>query len=297
MDNKMLRPSKKLFILLLGPGVVWYVFSVIVPLLGSLRYSFYSFKGMRLDKFVGLANYKELITDSIFWHSFMNNMIITVLCIIGQIGIALIFASFLNTRFVHFKNFHRGVMFFPAVLSTVIVGFIWTMLYNNDYGLINFALRALKLDFMILPWLDDPKYVVTFLSIPIIWQYIGYYMIIIMAGMSSIDRSVLEMAEIDGVNGWTKLTKITIPLIKNTLMVCLILCISGNMQAFEHIYVMTGGGPGTSSTVMAMYAYSKSFTQGRIDYGNAISVGILVLSLALIYIIKKVTGGSKNEQQ
>jgi len=296
MDNKMLRPGKKLFILLLGPGVLWYVFSVILPLLGSLRYSLYSFKGMRIDKFVGLANYKELIADPVFWNSFKNNMLITILCIFGQIGIALIFASLLNTRFVRFKNFHRGVMFFPAVLSTVIVGFIWTMLYNNDYGLINFALRAMKLDFLILPWLDDPKYVVTFLSIPIMWQYIGYYMIIILAGMSSIDKSVFEMAEIDGVNGWTKLTKITIPLIKNTLMVCLILCISGNMQAFEHIYVMTGGGPGTSSSVMAMYAYSKSFTQGRIDYGNTISVGILVLSLALIMIIKKATGRSKNEQ-
>lgn len=295
MDNKVMQPSKKYFLLLLGPGVAWYVFSVIVPLLGSLRYSFFSFKGLRIDKFVGLANYKELIIDTVFWNSFKNNLIITILSIIGQIGIALVFATLLNASFVKFKNFHRGVMFFPAVLSTVIVGFLWTMLYNNDYGLINYALRALNLDFMILPWLDDPKLVVSFLSIPIVWQYIGYYMIIIMAGMSSIDKSVLEMADIDGVSGWTKLTKITIPLIKNTLMVCLMLCISGNMQVFEHIYVMTGGGPGTSSTVMAMYAYSKSFTQGRIDYGNTISIGILVLSLALIIIIKKLTGGSKDD--
>ena len=295
MDNKIMRPSKRIFILLLGPGVGWYVFSVIVPLLGSLRYSFYSFKGMRINEFVGLKNYKELIIDSTFWNSFKNNMIITILCIIGQIGIALLFAALLNSSFIKFKNFHRGVMFFPAVLSTVIVGFLWTMLYNNDYGLINFMFRTLHLDFMILPWLDDPKLVVTFLSIPIIWQYIGYYMIIIMSGMSSIDKSILEMAEIDGATGWSKLTKITIPLIKNTLMVCLMLCISGNMQVFEHIYVMTGGGPGTSSSVMAMYAYSKSFTQGRIDYGNTISIGILVLSLAMIIIIKKLTGGSKDD--
>lgn len=295
MDNKALRPSKGLFILLLGPGVIWYVFAVIVPLFGSLRYSFFSFKGMRADRFVGPANYAELATDPVFWQSFRNNIVITVLCIIGQIGLALIFAAMLNTQMAKLKNLHRAVIFFPGVLSMVIIGFIWTIMYNNDYGLINFFLRALKLDSLILPWLDDPKYVVFFISIPIIWQYVGYYMVIIMAGMSSISKEIYEMAEIDGANGWKKMVLITMPLIKNTLMVCLMLCISGNMQVFDHIYIMTMGGPGTSSTVMALYGYSKTFTQGNIEYGNTISIGILIISLVLILITKRIIGGRKVE--
>ena len=101
------------------------------------------------------------------------------------------------------------------------------------------------------------------------------------------------MAEIDGVNGWKKLIYITIPLIKSTLLVCLMLCISGNMQVFDHIFVMTNGGPGTSSSVMALYAYSKTFTQGRIAYGNTISIGILLVSLVLILITKWIVGGRK----
>lgn len=284
-----------MFVLLLGPGIVWYVFAVIVPLLGSLRYSFFSFKGMRADKFAGLANYAELVNDLLFWDSLKNNMIITVLCVIGQIGLALIFATMLNSRMAKLKNLHRAVLFFPGVLSMVIVGFIWTIMYNNDYGLINFFLRALRLDFLILPWLDDPRYVIYFVSIPIIWQYIGYYMVIIMAGMSSISGEVYEMAKIDGVNGWKELIYITIPLIKNTIIVCLMLCISGNMQVFDHIFVMTMGGPGTSSAVMALYGYSKTFTQVRIDYGNTISIGILLTSLILILITRRIIGGRKVE--
>lgn len=295
MDNKVLRPKKSLFVLLLGPGIAWYVFAVIVPLLGSLRYSFFSFKGMRADKFAGLANYAELVNDLLFWNSLKNNMIITVLCVIGQIGLALIFATMLNSRMAKLKNLHRAVLFFPGVLSMVIVGFIWTIMYNNDYGLINFFLRALRLDFLILPWLDDPRYVIYFVSIPIIWQYIGYYMVIIMAGMSSISGEVYEMAKIDGVNGWKELIYITIPLIKNTIIVCLMLCISGNMQVFDHIFVMTMGGPGTSSAVMALYGYSKTFTQVRIDYGNTISIGILLTSLILILITRRIIGGRKVE--
>mgnify|MGYP002412180471 CR=1 FL=1 len=246
MVNQAIRPKKWLFVLLLGPGIVWYVFAVILPMLSSVFYSFFS---VRLDKFIGLNNYLELVKDEIFWYSFINNIIITVLCVVGQIGIALIFAALLSTRYVKLKNFHRAFIFFPAILSPVIVGFIWTIMYSTDYGLINFFLRALKLESLILPWLDDPKNVVFFVCIPIIWMYIGYYMVIIISGMSSIPNEVYEMADIDGASGMKKLIYITMPMIKNTLMVCLTLCISGNMQVFDIIYVMTGGGPGTSSSV------------------------------------------------
>lgn len=293
MYNKALRPKNYMFVLLLGPGIIWYIFAVIAPMLSSLRYSFFSFKGVRISDFVGLANYKELVTDSIFWISLKNNIVITILCVAGQIGIALIFAMLLNMAYVKFKNLHREFIFFPGVLSTIIVGFIWTIMYNSDYGLINFFLKLLKLDFLILPWLDDPKLVLFFVCIPIIWQYIGYYMVIIMAGMSNISKDIYEMSEIDGVTGMQKLVYITMPLIKNTLVVCLMLCISGNMQVFDYIFIMTGGGPGTSTSVMAMYGYSKTFTQFRIDYGNTISVGILVISLAIILITKRAIGGRK----
>lgn len=295
MTNQVLRPKKGLFLLLFGPGVIWYIFAVILPLLSSLWYSFFSFKGYRLDKFVNLKNYVELVQDTVFWQSLKNNIVITILCVIGQIGIALLIATMLNTKLVFLKKLHRAVIFFPGVLSAMIVGFIWTMMYNKDYGLINFFLNGLHLESFILPWLDDPRIVIYFVSIPLIWQYIGYYTVIILAGMSSISKDVYEMSAIDGANTWQKLLYITMPLIKPTLVVCLMLCISGNMQVFDHIFVMTEGGPGTSSMVMALHAYSKTFEQGRIAYGNTVSIGILLVSLFFIGLSRFIIGGKKSE--
>lgn len=119
-------------------------------------------------------------------------------------------------------------------------------------------------------------------SIPLIWQYIGYYMVIILSAISSIDTEVFESAEIDGANGVQKAWYITLPLIKNTMLVCITLCVAGNMKAFDNIFVMTKGGPGTASMVMAMYGYQISFNQSNMGYGSCISVGIFVLAMLVI---------------
>jgi raffinose/stachyose/melibiose transport system permease protein len=119
-------------------------------------------------------------------------------------------------------------------------------------------------------------------SIPLVWQYIGYYMVILLSAISSIDTEIFESAELDGANGFQRSIYIVLPLIKNTMLVCLTLCIAGNMKAFDNIYAMTAGGPGTSSMVMAMYGYQVSFNQQNMGYGSCISVGIFVLSLLVI---------------
>lgn len=119
-------------------------------------------------------------------------------------------------------------------------------------------------------------------SIPLIWQFIGYYMVILLSAVSSISTEVLESAEIDGATGIQRARYIVLPLIKNTLLVCITLCVAGNMKAFDNIYVMTAGGPGYSSMVMAMYGYKVSFEQSNLGYGSCISVGIFILALAVI---------------
>lgn len=296
MVSSSIRPNKKMFIMFLAPGLLWYSFVMLFPLYSALKYSFYEWSGGLKMTFIGLDNYKTLIHDELFWLSFKNNFIITGLCVIGQIGIALIIATLLNSKIVKWKNFHRAIIFFPVILSTVIIGFIWTIMYNKDFGLINWLLHFLRLDFLIVPWLDNPKYVIYSVCVPIIWQYIGYYMVIIMSGMTNISGEVFEMAEIDGCTGFKKLIYITIPLIKNTLAVCVMLCIAGNMQVFAHIFVMTAGGPGVSSMVMAMYSYNKSFLQYQLGYGSAISIGIMIISLGLVILTRKVIGRSKSEE-
>ena len=119
------------------------------------------------------------------------------------------------------------------------------------------------------------------ICVPMVWQYIGFHLVILLSAMTSIDPNILEMAELDGANEFQKATKITMPLIRDTLIVCISLCISANMRAFDHIIAMSSGGPGYSSCVMAIYAYKQSFTNLNMGYGSALSVLIFVVTAVL----------------
>lgn len=273
--------------LYLFPGVALFIGFVILPLLLSMRYSFFNWNGGANMRFVGLGNYLELVQDPDFWNAFKNNIIVIISCIIGQLGFALLLCGLFTSKLLKLKEFHRTVMFIPVVLSAIVVGFVWTLIYNKDIGILNILLKALHLQALIQPWLDDPKIVMFSVSVPLIWQYIGEYLIIFMAAVQGIEKSILEVAEIDGCTGLNRLRYIIAPLISDTIKVAVMLCIAGNMKVFDHIYVMTGGGPGNSSMVMAQYAYKISFQQFKLGYGSTISVGILVLSLTIIFVSRK----------
>lgn len=284
--KRMLKtgPSSRTIFAYLAPGAIIYSFSVFLPVLGALYYSFFNWTGGPRMKFTGFSNYIELISDQTFWKSFGNNLYLTAIAIIGQVGLAFIFASMLSSRVAKLKNFHRTLAFFPVTVSAVVVGFVWSMIYDYNYGLLNILLKAVGANNLVQPWLSRNNGIMTLVSIPIVWQYIGLYMVIILAAFTSIDKEIIEMAEIDGANSFQRARFITLPMIRGTMLVCIMLCISGNMKVFDHIFVMTGGGPGTSSMVMAMYAYQTSFLKYRMGYGSALSIGILVLSLSLILI-------------
>jgi raffinose/stachyose/melibiose transport system permease protein len=216
---------------------------------------------------------------------------------VGQIGIAYIFAMMLNTRISKLKGIHRTLCYFPVTLSAVVIGFIWSMIYDFRFGMLNGLLRAIGQGDLQQAWLSNIDWVLTFASIPIVWQFIGLYMVIFLAAFTAIDQNVMDMAEIDGATGIQRMIFIAMPLLKNTFVVALILCISGNMKTFDHIFVMTGGGPGTSTTVMAMYAYNVSFLRHNMGYGSAISIGLLVLSFVIILGVRLIMGIRKKGEE
>jgi raffinose/stachyose/melibiose transport system permease protein len=259
-----------------------------LPLFLALYYSLFQWDGGKDKQFLGLANYGKLLGDRMFWESFWHNIQFIIWTVLGQIGIALVLAVLMISPMLKGKNFHRTVLFFPVVLSAVVVGFLWRIIYNKDYGLLNLFLMVIGKPQWIKPWLDDPAIVIPSLAIPKIWQYIGYYLVILLASINSIDKSVLDSAEIDGAVGWRKTVYIIMPLIKDTLIVTVMLCISGNMKTFDQIYVMTGGGPGTSSTVLAIYAYQVSMERMDYGYGSTVAIGVLVLSLAMIALSRRI---------
>jgi raffinose/stachyose/melibiose transport system permease protein len=264
------------------PSLIVFLFVVIAPIFAALYYSTFKWPGGQKKTPIGLQNYIDMIHDSIFWHSFSNNIFLTVFCLIGQIGLAFLFACLLNTRDLRAKNFHRAVAYFPVTVSAVVVGFVWTMIYDYNYGILNLLLKTVGREDMVKVWLSEPGSIMAVVSFPLVWQYIGLYLVIILAAMTSISNEIFEMAEIDGAGGLKKSLYITLPMIKGTLITSVMLCISGNMRAFDHIYAMTRGGPGYASSVMAMYAYNVSFMQVNMGYGSTLSLGILILSLTLV---------------
>ncbi|MBA2943506.1 sugar ABC transporter permease [Paenibacillus sp. CGMCC 1.16610] len=263
------------------PALVLYLFFVIVPIFWSAYYGFFDWKGIGAAKFIGLDNYVEVLQDPIFWKSFKNNMLIVAASVFGQVPIALILALLLM-KSTFFQRVIRASVFMPMVLSSVVVGIIWGYIYHPQIGILNFLLDGVGLDGWKKAWLSDPKVSMYALMVPIIWNYIGPYMIMFIAALQNISPEIEDAAQLDGVGPVRKLFAVTLPMIWDTVKVAVVLCISGSLKAFDLIYVMTGGGPAHSTELLASYMYNSTFNVYRFGFGSAISTAIIILSLILI---------------
>ena len=293
------RNAKKnlpLIYVLIGIPFFLYIFIVIVPLCVSIFYSLLKWDGIGSQSFIGIKNYATMIKDKNFWLSTTNTLIISLYCVIGQVGVALLISFLMTNRKLKLKEFHRTVIFFPVVLAPVVIGFVWKFVYDQNFGLLNTLLRAMGLDSWIRLWLDDTSIILTTVSIPVMWQYIGLYLVILMSAISAVPTEVYECAEIDGANWYQRSVKITLPMIWDTLKVAIILCASGTMKIYDHIYIMTNGGPGRSSSVLALYCFKTTFENSNFGYGATISVMLLVFSLLISWLIQLLMGsvGRKN---
>ncbi|UQZ83436.1 Lactose transport system permease protein LacF [Paenibacillus konkukensis] len=272
------------------PAFLLYAFFVIIPVFWSAYYGFFDWKGIGAATFIGFDNYAEVVKDPIFWKSFKNNMLIVAASVFGQVPIALILAVLLMKSTL-FQRIIRASVFMPMVLSSVVVGIIWGYIYHPQIGILNFLLDNMGLASWKKAWLSDPKISMYALMVPIIWNYIGPYMIMFIAALQNISPEIDDASQIDGVGPVRKLFVITLPMIWDTIKVAVVLCISGSLKAFDLIYVMTGGGPAHSTELLASYMYNNTFNVFRYGYGSAVSTAIIILSMLLIagsqYLMKR----------
>jgi raffinose/stachyose/melibiose transport system permease protein len=288
--NDIMRPRGWVIAAYMAPSVALFTFVVLVPIGMAGYLSLFGFSSIKRLSFVGLRNYLVLIRDPTVLVSLGNNLFLVAVCLVGQIGTAFVLASILSSPKVFAANLHRTVIYFPVTVSAIIIGYVWGFVYDYNYGLITLFQKLIGHAEWVQPLLAQQKTVMWCLSVPIIWQYVGFHLVIIMSGMSAIDKSIYEMAEIDGANGFQKAVRITLPMLRGTLAVCVLLCISANMRIFDHIVALTNGGPGYSSNVLALYAYNVSFSQLNMGYGNALSVATLVVTMALFLLARKALG-------
>ena len=281
--NNRLKPKKSVMAAYMLPGILMYLMIFVLPIFLAIYFSFFNFKTINVKTFIGLRNYNHLFNDRNIGTALTNNLFRVAVNLVGQLGIAFILANMLHSRSINQRTagFFRTVIYFPVTLSAVVIGYVWLMIYDYHYGLLNFLLTVFGRSDKVRAWLSDPATAMVCVSIPMIWQYVGFHLIIITSAMTTIDPGIYEMAAIDGASGFRQTFSITFPLIRNTLGVCVTLCISANMKAYDHIVAMTNGGPGNKSTVLALYAYRMSFTQNNLGYGNTVSVAIMVVMLGI----------------
>lgn len=283
--------GKGKFAIIIGllPALLLYVVFAIYPILQSFYYSLMEWNGFSEMTFIGLDNFKKLFQDSLFWNSVKNNIYVVIASVLGQIPIALFIALLLNRKLKGVRIF-RTIGFLPVVLSTVVISLTWSLIYNSKNGMLNELLRTVGLDGFAQNWLGDPKWTMIAVLVTVIWQFVGLYLIIFLAALQNVPEEVLEAAKIDGASEWATTWKITIPMIWDTVIVAVILCISGSLKTFDLIYVMTNGGPAHSTDVMALYMFNETFSNLNYGYGSAVSVFIFFFSLLLIFIITKLLG-------
>lgn len=296
MNIREIRNNKQriwIYALVLIP-FIYFVYVMIYPLGTSIYYSLTKWKGIGDPKFIGIQNYLTLFKSEDFWLVTKNTLFLSLVCTIGQVGIALIIAFLMTLRRLRAKAFHRAVIFFPVVMAPIVVGYVWRFIYNSNYGILNTFLNAIGKSEWIRYWLDDQEIVLGMVSIPVIWQYIGLYMIILMSAISAIPQEIFECAEIDGATGFKKSIYITLPMVWDTLKVCIILCAGGTMKIYDHLVALTNGGPGRATESLAMYCYEYTFKFGNFGMGSAIAVTILVLALAISGVIQLLMGRRKD---
>ncbi|MDF2595993.1 MAG: sugar transporter permease [Clostridia bacterium] len=278
--------NKKTIIIGLLPALLIFIVFVIMPIVRSFFYGFYSWNGLSAPEYIGLENFKEILTDRIFWHSFKNNIIVVIASVFGQIPIGLIIAIILNKK-LKSSSFFRTVFFMPMILSTVVVGLLWSTILNSQVGIFNAILNQIGLGQLAMDWLGNPRIAIYTICFVIVWQFFGLYMIIFLAALQNIPSEIFEAANVDGASEWCKLVNITIPMIWDSIMAAVVLCIAGGMRTFDLVFVMTQGGPAQATELMATYMYNKTFAVYKYGYGSAVSLVIFVISFSFIIISRR----------
>lgn len=286
--NKV-RKNKLAIVVFLLPAVLLFAGIIIIPVFKSGYYSLLDWDGITEGTFVGLENYKTLFTKKTI--GFTKSMGHMMMLAFGSVFIQLPFALFLAlllAKGIRGERFFVTVFFIPVLLSTVVIGQLWVKMYNPDYGVINTALRMLGLESWCHTWLGEKETVMWAVFLPIIWQYVGYHMLLMYAGLKSINSDIKEAAYMDGANYVVTCRYILIPLLKPVLRVCLIFGVTGAFKAFDMIYVLTNGGPAHASEVPSTLMFTNIFMKNKYGLGSAIAIFIIFICFATALLIKKI---------
>ncbi len=273
----------------------FYVALFVLPGIIGIGYSFTDWSSYSdTIHFVGLDNFKEIFSPDRNYIDYIGNtLLFTIFTTVGKTGLALVLALLLS-KGVKALGFHRSVMYMPSVLSILIVSLVFTSILNPSSGMLNESLRAVGLDGLAQKWLVDPKLALWSVMGVDIWRGMGYIMTILIVGILSISPTYYEAADIDGASAWKKFRYVTLPLLKPTLAVTIVLNVLYGLKVFDIVYALTNGGPGHATEVMYTSVF-KEFSLGRYAVGTAISSVMFIIMIVVGFFMIKVL--TRNEVQ
>ncbi len=282
---KRIRKRGIMIFLFLMPSMLLLLIFVLWPMLYSMVLSFYEWKPLKDNVFVGLANYKELLHDKLWWISVWNTLYYIALNVPLIMAMALGMAALVTHT--KLSKLFRGIYFMPTMLSLVATGIAWNYLLGTNNGAVNGLLNACGLSSV--KWLTSGKIAMVSIVIVTAWRWAGYYMVMLVAGMLGISEQYYEAASLEGARPWQKFWYITLPELKPILVFIALMSIIGSFQEFDLFYMITSGGPGTSTYVTGYYMYQTAFSSMRMGYASAMSVVLFVVILIFTLLQNKFT--------
>jgi raffinose/stachyose/melibiose transport system permease protein len=279
-----------------APALLLYVGFVIVPMGMAVFYSPFKWNGLEpLDNFVGLDNYKRALSDSVFRGAIWHKVLFIILSLAIQLPLGLGLALLVNRR-IRGRALLRTILFAPYVISEVVGAVAWLLLLQPD-GPIDSVLRGVGLGGLVQLWLANGSIVIYTLFVVVTWKYIGFAIILFLAGLQGIPKELLEAASIDGASPWKITRHITLPLLGPTIRTWMFLSIIGSLQLFDLVWIMTLGGPAGASNTMSTYIIERGFLRSQYGYGSAVAVILFIIAFtfALLYqrfVLRRDTEGA-----
>lgn len=287
-----LYQNRKLAFLYLFPAVTLIAVFIYFPVVLNMFYSMFRWSAFSIEKvYVGFENYKRLFNDPIFFRAVKNNLIYAIVSIVFQVGLGLVLAAILEEKFIRkYQGFFRSIYFMPSVISLTVVGLLWQMVYNPNIGILNALLKGIGLEKFALDWLGSSQTAIYAVVAVSQWQYTGYIMLLFLVAIQKIPSELYEAAMIDGANRVQTFFNVTVPQVKEMILVCCVVTIIGAFKVFDEVYVMTAGGPDRSSEVLATYMYRSAFRNDEMGYAAAIAFVIFIITFILSFLQMKFFG-------
>lgn len=282
MNKKPLINQKTIPYILIAPIVVIFALFMVYPILRSLYLSFFELVSGSYE-FVGFQNYVTLFKDETLWKSLFNTFIFLIVQVPVMIGGALLIAVAIEQKFIKGRAFFRTTIFLPSVTALVAYALVFKVLLNGDHGLINYVIELFGGKGVNWFYEEWPARFAIIISIT--WRWLGYNMIILMAGIQSISNDLMEAADIDGATFWHKLFYITIPMVKPIILFCTITSTIGTLQLFDEPYILTAGGPNYATITMGQYLYDNGFRYLKFGYASAIGY-VMTVIIALLSVFQ-----------